>query len=59
ITTGTFSREAKKEALRDGVPPIEFVDGEKLIDMFESLELGLKPKTTYEMDYGFFEEFEK
>ena len=58
MTTGTFSREAKKEALRDGVPPIEVVDGEKLIDMFESLELGLKPRTTYELDYSFFEEFE-
>ena len=41
LTTGTFTLEAKKEAVRDGVPPIELVDGEKLLDMFETLELGL------------------
>jgi Restriction endonuclease len=35
ITTGTFTLEAKKEARRDGVPPIELVDGDILVDMFE------------------------
>lgn len=57
ITTGSFSLDAKKEARRDGVPPIEIIDGEKLIDMFELLELGLKPIKTYEVNYSFFEEF--
>lgn len=59
ITTGNFTVDAKGEASRDGVPPIELVDGEKLIDMFEFLELGLKPKTTYEVSREFFEEFIK
>lgn len=58
ITTGTFTTDAKKEARRDGVPPIELVDGEKLIDMFEKLELGLKPRTTYDIDEDFFKEFQ-
>ena len=44
-------------ALRDEVPPIELVDAEKLLDMFEDLELGLQPVKTYEIDAGFFEEF--
>jgi restriction system protein len=57
ITTGRFSLDAKGEAVRDGVPPIELVDGEKMIDMFENIELGLIPKTVYEIDDGFFEEF--
>lgn len=57
ITTGTFTAEAKKEASRDGVPPIELIDGERLIDMLENLEIGLKPVTTYEVDHGFFTEF--
>ena len=57
ITTGSFSLDAKKEARRDGVPPIEIIDGEKLIDMFELLEFGLKPIKTYEVSYTFFEEF--
>jgi restriction system protein len=57
ITTGTFTPDARKEAIRDGVPPIELVDGEKLIDMMEQLELGLKPVKAYEIDDGFFSEF--
>ncbi|MCE9646275.1 MAG: restriction endonuclease [Chloroflexi bacterium] len=57
LTTGTFTSEAKKEAVRDGVPPIELVDGEKLLDMFETLELGLKPKKAYNIDEKFFDDF--
>jgi restriction system protein len=58
LTTGTFTSEAKKEAVRDGVPPIELVDGEKLLDMFETLELGLKPKKAYDVDEKFFDDFQ-
>jgi restriction system protein len=57
ITTGTFTQEAKREATRDGAPPIELIDGEKLIDMLEKLELGLKAVTTYEVEHAFFNEF--
>jgi len=45
--------------VRDGVPPIELVDGEKLIDMFEKLEFGLKPRAAFEIDESFFEDFRK
>jgi restriction system protein len=58
MTTGTFTSEAQKESVRDGVPPIELVNGEKLLDMFESLELGLVPRTTYDIDNHFFQEFQ-
>lgn len=57
ITTGTFTAEAKREATRDGAPPIELIDGEKLIDMLEQLRLGLKPVTTFEVGHAFFNEF--
>jgi restriction system protein len=57
ITTGTFTAEARREATRDGAPPIELIDGEKLIDMLENLELGLRPITTYEVNHSFFNEF--
>jgi restriction system protein len=57
ITTGTFTTEAKREATRDGVHPIELIDGDKLLDMLESLELGLRPVTTFEIDHAFFAEF--
>lgn len=59
ITTGTFTLEAKKEARHDGVPPIELVDGDVLVDMFERLELGLVPKQTYDIDEKFFDEYKK
>lgn len=57
LTTGSFTPDARKESVRDGVPPIELVDGEKLLDMFEVLELGLKPKKAYDIDLTFFDEF--
>jgi restriction system protein len=57
ITTGSFTAEARREASRDGVPPIELIDGERLIDMLETLELGLRPITTFEVDQSFFSEF--
>ncbi len=57
ITTGTFTAEAKREASRDGAPPIELIDGEKLVDMFQKLELGLRPLTTYEIEENFFDDF--
>ncbi len=57
LTTGNFTMEAKKEAVRDGTNPIELVDGEKLVKMFERLELGLNPKTVYEVDLEFFNEY--
>ncbi len=57
LSTGTFSTEAKREAIRDGAPPIELVDGERLIEMFEELELGLKPRKTYDLDPDFFMPF--
>jgi|WetSurMetagenome_2_1015567.scaffolds.fasta_scaffold109224_3 hypothetical protein len=45
------------ETLRDGVPPIELVDGEKLIEMCETLEFGLKPRQTFDVDREFFTKF--
>lgn len=59
ITTGSFTSDARKEAVRDGVPPIELVDGEKLVNMLEQLEVGLKPRRTFEVDITFFDQFNK
>lgn len=57
ITTGRFTKEAKKEAVRDGVPPIELIDGERLVSLFEKYELGLKPKIVYDVVLDFFEKY--
>jgi len=57
ISTGRFTKEAKNEANRDGVTPIELIDGERLVELFEKYELGLKPVTIYEIDTDFFKNF--
>jgi restriction system protein len=45
ITTGTFTRDALKEATRDGAPPIDLVDGDQLADKLKELSLGIKTET--------------
>ena len=57
MTTGTFTTDSKREAVRDGATPIELVDGDKLVGMFEELTLGLHPKKDFELDEKFFEDF--
>lgn len=58
LTTGRFTSDAAKEANRDGVPPIELIDGERLVGLFEKYELGLRPKVVYEIQPEFFKSFE-
>ena len=57
MTTGTFSTDAIKEANRDGAPQVELVNGEKLVEMFKKVELGVKPRIIYEVDLPFFEPY--
>lgn len=57
LTTGSFTVEARREATRDGAPPLELVDGEKLVELFAKLELGLRPVTTYKLEESFFSEY--
>jgi len=44
ITTGTFTREAKKEAQRDGAPPLDLIDGESLVAKLRELGMGVEIK---------------
>jgi restriction system protein len=57
MTTGSFSTDAIKEANRDGAPHVELVDGEKLVEMFKRVELGMNKKIIYEVNLPFFEPF--
>lgn len=50
ITTGTFTREAIKEATRDGAPPIDLIDGEQLCDKLKELKLGVKTQQVESVD---------
>lgn len=45
ITTSTFTRDARKEATRDGAPPIDLIDGEQLMDKLKELGLGIEVET--------------
>ncbi|MCA6380364.1 MAG: restriction endonuclease [Cytophagales bacterium] len=41
ITTGTFTRDAIREANRDGAPAIDLMDGEKIAEKLKELNLGI------------------
>lgn len=41
ITTGTFTRDAKQEAQRDGAPPIDLIDGNAFAEQLKELRLGV------------------
>ena len=60
ITTGTFTADAKKEATRDGAPPIDLIDGDRLCELLKRYDLGVRTTTrTVEdvtIDSGFFGE---
>lgn len=42
VTTGSYTKEATKEASRDGAPPIDLIDGEALAAILKKLSLGVK-----------------
>jgi len=44
ITMGTFTKDAIKEATRDGAPAIDLVDGDQLVEKLKQLSLGVITK---------------
>jgi len=56
ITTGRFTPDAKKEASRDGAPPVELIDGDQLCDLLKALKLGVKTELVEQVSIepGFF-----
>ena len=42
MTTGRFTRDAAREAVRDGAPAIDLIDGVALCGLLKKLELGVK-----------------
>ncbi len=57
ITTGTFTREAQSEPSRDGAPPVELIDGERLCELLWEHQLGVRVEHREEVviDLAFFE----
>lgn len=56
LTTSGFTRDAHQEATRDGVPPIDLIDGELLMDKLRELKLGVSTRMIEEItvDTGWF-----
>jgi len=50
ITTGTFTRDAVREATRDGATPIDLMDGDQLADKLKELRLGIKTEMVESVD---------
>ncbi len=57
ITTGIFSEDAKREAVREGAPAIELVNGNELVKMLETEEIGVNSKTVFDVDHAFFKPY--
>jgi restriction system protein len=62
ITTGTFTREARMEASRDGAPPVELISGQDLAELLPQYDLGVKTTERVVEDISvspeFFDQFE-
>jgi restriction system protein len=50
ITTGTFTADAKREATRDGAPPIDLIDGDRLCDLLKEYALGVSTEVRHVED---------
>ncbi|MCL5971078.1 MAG: restriction endonuclease [Firmicutes bacterium] len=57
ITTGHFTTEAIAESSRDGAPPVELIDGERLCELLREYELGVKVRQRTEYDIVVDDEF--
>jgi restriction system protein len=45
MTTGSFTSEARREAQREGAPPIDLIDGEALVMKLKELGMGVTVKS--------------
>ena len=59
ITTGTFTRDAKAEAIREGATPIDLIDGNLFAEKMKELKLGVitKIEEDVQVDKTFFKDF--
>ena len=55
LTTGTFTRDAQREATRDGAPPIDLIDAELLLDRLKETRLGITTRMVEVVDLEFFD----
>lgn len=49
ITTGTFTADARREAVRDGAPAIDLIDGDALCELLKDLKIGVRVQMVEEV----------
>lgn len=54
ITTSGFTKAAVEEATRDGAPPLDLINGERLVEILRELKLGISTKEIVVVDDGWF-----
>jgi restriction system protein len=59
FTTGYFTDSAREAARSPGCKPVELIDGDRLLELIETHEFGLRPTKTYEVDYTFLSNYDK
>lgn len=57
ITTGTYTTDAKREASRDGAPPVDLIDGERLCELLKEHRLGVSVRERVVEDVEIASEF--
>ena len=55
ITTGAFTKAAYELERKN--TKLELIDGDKLVEMFEKAEIGVKPRTVFDPDISFFTQY--
>jgi restriction system protein len=62
ITTGSFTRDAQAESTRDGAPPVDLIDSDRLCDLLKEFRLGVdvREKITEDVTVNphFFDEYD-
>lgn len=59
FTTGYFTDSARDAARSPGCKPIELIDGDRLLELLETHEFGLRPVKTFEVDYTFISNYDR
>ena len=61
LTTGGFTRDAQREATRDGAAPVDLIDGQLLMDKMKELKLGVHTKMVevVQVDKSWFASFSR
>ena len=57
ITTGSFTKDAQNEASRDGAPPVELIDGDRLCELLREYKLGVEVRERVEEEVILHTEF--